>query len=170
MLFRSIGAGAALEEAAEDVRGMLEIGVDGAQHLAARHLPASDHSDGETAFVLAAHHAQFGEALAEARGDFPRAVGAIVIHHDDLVAAGQPLVEGEADGGEKIGDILALVQGGHDEREDGLRVAGNNGRNDERACRCNDDRFGLTIPWDYCQWTISLSGRFHCNAVRIGIY
>src|SRR5664280_432912 len=84
-----IGAGAALQEAAQDVRGMLEIGIDGAQNLPARHLPSTDHGDGETPFVPAAHDAQFGEALAEARGDFPGAVGAIVIHHDDLVAAGQ---------------------------------------------------------------------------------
>src|ERR1035437_7825114 len=107
-----IGAGTALQEAAQDVRRMLEIGIDGAQDLPARHLPAADHRHGEAAFVLAAHHAQFGEAHAQTRGDFPGEVRAIVVHHDDLVAAGQCLVEGVADGGGGNAEDLALVLGG----------------------------------------------------------
>ena len=118
---------------------MLEIGIDRAENLPARHLPAADHGDGEAAFVLAAHYSQFGKASAETRGDFPGAVRAIVIHHDDLIPAGQGLVERVADSGQKIGDVLALVQGRHHEREDGLRGAGDSGRDDQRARGCGDD-------------------------------
>ena len=51
---------------------MLEIGVDGAEDLAAGDLPAADYGDGEAAFVLAADDAQLGEVGAEARRRFPR--------------------------------------------------------------------------------------------------
>ena len=134
---------------------MLEIGIDGAQDLPTCYLPAADHGHGESAFPLTAYHAQLGEAIAETRGDLPRAVGAIVVHHDYLVPAGQGLVEGVAHGGQKIGDILALVQGRYHQREHRLRAARDNGRDNQRArgrgyglyTGASRDILGLTTPW-----------------------
>src|ERR1017187_2857850 len=157
-----VGAGAALQQAAQNVRRMLEIGVHGAQDPPARDLPAANYGHGEAAFVLSAHHPQFREALAQTRGNFPRPVGAVVIHHDDLVVAGQRQVQGVADGAQKIGDVLPLVQRRPYQREYGLRAAGGRGREAQRSRGRGDDMFGdesgLTIPWGGCQWMISPSG------------
>jgi len=64
---------------------VLKIGVDGAQELAPRGLPAANHRGGETRLAVAPDQPQLGDFGGQRQGQFGGPVAAVVVHDDDLV-------------------------------------------------------------------------------------
>ena len=72
---------------------MLQVRVDDREHFAAGGLPAADDGGRESLLAAPPHHAHHRQPLRDAHGDFPGAVGAVVVHDDDLVFARQRRLE-----------------------------------------------------------------------------
>src|SRR5438477_4011592 len=68
---------------------MLEIGIDGAENLASGKLPAADYGARESPLGTPARHPKLRIAAGNSGGDFAREVGALVIHHNDLIGFAQ---------------------------------------------------------------------------------
>ena len=88
--------GAALDDPIQrqgDIRRVLQIGIDHAQHFAAGRLPAADDGGGQSALLLTAHDAKAGALAHEFLRQFPGSIRAVVVDDDDFVAMAKRLVE-----------------------------------------------------------------------------
>src|SRR5450432_3154176 len=115
---REIGALFHLGPQAEvDLGWMLQIRVHHREHLAPRHLPPANHGGREPALALTAHDAKPRIRFTEKLLDLPRAVGTVIVDHDDLVRSLQRPIEELLEKLEQYGDVLRFVVSGDDERE-----------------------------------------------------
>lgn len=68
---------------------MLQIPIHNPQHLAAGSLPSPQHGSGQASFVVATNDLQLREFFLQSLGHFGSVIGAIVIHHNQLIASRQ---------------------------------------------------------------------------------
>jgi hypothetical protein len=112
--------GAALHffgQVGNDFRGMLEVGIHDGENATLGDLPAADYRSREAALALSANDANLRESFGLGQGDFPRAVGAVVVDHDDFIPEIGDGIENRGELSDYGGDVFAFVVGGEDERD-----------------------------------------------------
>src|SRR5262249_50043984 len=104
-------------ERRDDFWRMLQIGIDDAEHIAARALPAPDNRSGEAPFVLSPHNSDLRINVGETLRNFPCPVRAVVINNNQFVASRNCPVQNFAKDCNNFLDVLSLIVGRQNQRK-----------------------------------------------------